>query len=363
MPIADRTASPAPAALSRVREGRWLAGVCAGVSAHRGVPVGPLRAAFALAALLGGVGVLVYVACWLIIPAEGDADAVEGARGVVVLAQALAACAGLATLVALASAAAVFGLGWVVLGLGVAILLTALAVWPRVGPGWVLLPVAALALPAAAMAVGGVRLAARTGLVMATPVTIEAVPRDGYHGGLGPMFIDLRRTSFPPRGPVELSIDGGLGRTIVALPAKRCVHVTLRYDVVPFLSRFAGLVTGRGPYGGLVFFGAPSSSFDTGFEQTRMGAQGPTLLIDFHSQGGSLYVRDYPNSVNPLGDPDWPGYRVPVEARPNVTGVRPRVARTMIKAWRKRRKVEVRSARLIDRLMPGPCGAPKGGGA
>jgi phage shock protein PspC (stress-responsive transcriptional regulator) len=362
MPSADRAASPPPAALSRARQGRWLAGVCAGVSRHRGLPVGSLRAAFAIAVLFGGLGVLAYVACWLIIPAEGDADVGEGPRGVVVLAQALAACAGLATLVALASAAAVFGLGWAVVALAGLILVVALACWPRVGPAWVLLPIAALALPAAAMAVGGVRLAPRTGLVAVAPTTVADLPRDGYQGGLGAMFIDLRHTVFPASGTVELAIDGGLRRTIVALPGKRCVHVQLRYNVVPFLSRLAGVVAGRSPYGGVVFFGAPQFGDAGGFSNVAEGTPGPTLLIDFHSQGGSFYVRDYPNDNNPQADPDWPGYRGLVEIRPTVVGIPRRAALAILKAWRKRRAVEVHSADVINRLLPGPC-SPLNAGA
>src|SRR5579863_3597444 len=102
MSSADRAATRPQAALSRARQGRWLAGVCAGVSRHRQLPVGALRAAFAIAVTFGGLGVLVYLACWVIIPAEGEAESSDGPRGVVVLAQALAACAALATLVALA---------------------------------------------------------------------------------------------------------------------------------------------------------------------------------------------------------------------------------------------------------------------
>ncbi|HLW96253.1 MAG TPA: PspC domain-containing protein [Solirubrobacteraceae bacterium] len=363
MPSADRSASPLEAQISRARQGRWLAGVCAGVSRHRGIPVGALRASFAIATLFGGIGVLVYLACWVIIPAEGEAELSDGPRGVVVLAQALAACAALATLVALGSAAAVFDLGWAIVALAGVILVGALACWPRVGPAWVLLPIAALALPAAAMAVGGVRLAPRTGLLAVDPTRIADIPRDGYRGGIGEMFIDLRHTSFPSRGPVELTIDGGLGRTIVALPASRCVHVELRYDVVPFLSRLADLVTGNSPYGGVDVFGTRSEPFDggDGFAQTLQAKPGPTLVIDFHSQGASFYVRDYANSVDPLFDPDWPGYRVPVEGRPDVAGMTNGAAQEILKAWRKRRAVEVRSARLINRLMPGPCGVQNAG--
>jgi phage shock protein PspC (stress-responsive transcriptional regulator) len=362
MPSADGAPPQAEAALSRVQQGRWLAGVCAGVARHRGVPVGSLRAAFLIAALVGGLGVLVYVACWLIIPAEDDAGAREGPRGVVVLAQALAACAGLATLAALGSAAAVFGFGWSVVALAGVILVATLIRWPRIGPAWALLPITALALPAAAMAIGGVRLAPRTGLVAVDPSNAAELPRDGYQSGLGGMFIDLRHTAFPAQGTVDLRIDGGLRRTIVALPAGRCVHVELRYDVVPFLSRLAGLVTGSSPYGGVVAFGTRQFGDSGFFSNVGVGRAGPTLQINFQSQGGSFYVRDYPTANNPLADPDWPGYRGLVEARPNVVGVPRHAARTILAAWRRRRAVEVRSARRIDGLLPGPCRASRSTG-
>jgi phage shock protein PspC (stress-responsive transcriptional regulator) len=357
---APSTASQPTTPLSRARSGRWLAGVCSGVARQRGLPVGSLRAAFAIAVLFGGLGVLVYVACWLIIPAEGDADADDTPRGVVVLAQALAACAGLATLVALASAATVFGFGWAVVAVAAAILLAALASWPRIGPGWVLLPVAALALPAVAMAVGGVRLAPRTGLVYAAPRTVAAVPRDGYRGGLGAMFLDLRRMVLPATGSVAVHIDGGLRRTIVALPADRCVHVELRYDVVPFLARLSDLLAGRSPYGAVVFFGQQQYGDSGAFSNLAARAPGPTLAIDFHSEGGSLYVRDYPDTVNPQAEPDWPGYRVFVEPPPSLIGIPRAAAQRIVRAWRARRQVDVRSARLIDRLLPGPCATPRG---
>ena len=48
---------------------------------------------------------------------------------------------------------------------------------------------------------------------------------------------------------------------------------------------------------------------------------GPTLHVDFASDGGSLVVRDYPDAVNPDVQPDWPGYPVYLEARPATTGV------------------------------------------
>jgi hypothetical protein len=55
--------------------------------------------------------------------------------------------------------------------------------------------------------------------------------------------------------------------------------------------------------------------------------------------------------------PDWPGYPVFPEARPSTRGLSKRQARYEIDAWRARRAVEVRSRRLVDALMPGPCAA------
>ena len=81
----------------------------------------------------------------------------------------------------------------------------------------------------------------------------------------------------------------------------------------------------------------------------------PTLDIDFHSQGGSLYVRDYPDAVNPDLEPDWPGYEVHVERRPDVRGTPPKAAQRLIAHWRVRRAAQVANARVINALMPGPC--------
>jgi phage shock protein C len=48
-------------------EGRVLAGVCAGLANRFGIPVFLIRLAFAIFAITG-VGELVYIALWIIIP-------------------------------------------------------------------------------------------------------------------------------------------------------------------------------------------------------------------------------------------------------------------------------------------------------
>ncbi|MGW4467189.1 PspC domain-containing protein [Micromonospora sp. NBC_01796] len=68
--------------LVRPREGRYLAGVCAAIG--RATNTDPIlwRVLLAVLGFFGGIGVLVYVAAWLIIPAEGDsASPVESMLG------------------------------------------------------------------------------------------------------------------------------------------------------------------------------------------------------------------------------------------------------------------------------------------
>jgi phage shock protein PspC (stress-responsive transcriptional regulator) len=358
--VTDASPGPhLPVPLSRAREGRWLGGVCAGLARLRGLPMGWLRAAFVLGALAGGLGVLVYLACWLIIPTEGEAGGARGPREIVALAQACAACVGLATLGAAASAATVFGFGWAVVTIAAVVLVAALAAWPRVGPGWALLPVAALALPSMALAAGGVRVAAQSGAVAEAPRTAAEIPRDGYRTGLGHLFVDLRSTVLPAAGEVPLRIDAGIRRTIVALPDDRCVHVRVRFHVVSFAARVAGTLTGRSnpPFSQVTVFGAPTYGQDGQNGSTARGA-GPTLVVDFRSAGGSLYVRDYPAHVDPRSQVDWPGYAVTPELRPDTTGVAKRAARRLVREWRARRGAQVRDAARVDRLMGGPCAAP-----
>ena len=347
-----------PTPLSRAEQGRWLGGVCAGLARARELPVGWLRAAFVLTALAGGLGVLVYLACWLIIPAEGEDLDATSPRGIVVLAQACAAAVGLATLGAVGAVATVFGFGWVVVALAAAILAGALAWWPRVGPAWALLPVAALALPSVAVAAGGVRIEPQNGHVNVAPAALSSAPRDAYQSGLGTMLIDLRHTAIPANGG-SLRINAGVRRTIVALPHDRCVDVHVDYHVVEFAARVASLVTGSSgsPYSEVVLFGNPSFGRSGVARNADTRADGPPLTISFKSAGGSLYVRDYPDGVDPNSEPDWPGYEVIPESRPDITGTPRLAANRLIRSWRLRHSAQLRSARRIDALRPGPCAA------
>ena len=72
-----------PRRLARPTEGRWLGGVAAGLGDYFDVNPLVYRIAFAALALVGGTGLLLYLAAWLVIPGEHDDEsiAVEALRG------------------------------------------------------------------------------------------------------------------------------------------------------------------------------------------------------------------------------------------------------------------------------------------
>ncbi|HEY8517821.1 MAG TPA: PspC domain-containing protein [Candidatus Binatia bacterium] len=61
----------------RSREGKMIAGVCAGLAREFDVPVTVLRLAFVLGTLFGGgIGIIIYLVLWVVMPyAPSFADA------------------------------------------------------------------------------------------------------------------------------------------------------------------------------------------------------------------------------------------------------------------------------------------------
>ncbi|MFZ0387177.1 MAG: PspC domain-containing protein [Solirubrobacteraceae bacterium] len=336
--------------VARREAGRWLGGVCSGVAHARAIDVVWVRLAFVVAAVCAGVGFVVYAACWLILPEPAEVTDPERPSWVVAVAQGSATGVALVLIALTGASLTVFGLGWVAFGLAAAVLAIVLTL-PRLGAARALSAIAALTLPSVAVAAGGVRLTPTLAPMRVAPRTLNAGSRLTITAGLGTTLVDLRDTGLPTGGTVTLVVRGGPRRTIIALPHDRCVPVTLTSHTAPFLTQAAAQLVGREPVGGEDLFGGD------GLPSTSESAQAePTLHIDFTSLGGSLYVRDYPGGVDPDEQPNWPGYRVFVEPRPNTHGLRRRTANMEIAAWRSRRSVELRSRRAVQSLLPGPCG-------
>jgi phage shock protein C len=58
--------------LLRIRQGRIVAGVCAGLGAYLGIDVNLVRLAFGVLTVFYGLGILLYLVAWLILPEEGE---------------------------------------------------------------------------------------------------------------------------------------------------------------------------------------------------------------------------------------------------------------------------------------------------
>jgi phage shock protein PspC (stress-responsive transcriptional regulator) len=65
------TSQPAARELTRSRQGRMLAGVASGIAAYVGVDAVIIRIAFVILTLVGGLGIPLYLASWLLVPEEG----------------------------------------------------------------------------------------------------------------------------------------------------------------------------------------------------------------------------------------------------------------------------------------------------
>ena len=58
--------------LLRLRKGRMVAGVCAGLAAYFGIDVNLVRLAFGVFTVFYGLGILIYLIAWAVLPEEGE---------------------------------------------------------------------------------------------------------------------------------------------------------------------------------------------------------------------------------------------------------------------------------------------------
>jgi phage shock protein PspC (stress-responsive transcriptional regulator) len=349
----------------RARKGRLVGGVCSGLPDVWGLGTNGLRLIFIIAALLGGIGIVAYLTFWLVIPEADQDPEAEPVRNIVLLSWATGGLVLLVLVAAAAAAATVFGLGWVVFGL--AAIVAGLSFSPlrtKIPSAAVLLALAALTLPAVAVALSPLRLTLQSGQSIVRPKLYRDLSQTVYHSGFGTLLVDLRRTHIPASGNTTLRIDAGLRRTIVALPTDECVRVRVNYDIHLFPAHLAALLTGREntAFHDVMLFGQPfgyGAALGTQGTATDKGtsSSGPWLTIDFTSQGGGLYVRDYPSDVSPEVTPQWPGFRVTLEPPPNLHDEPKKVQKQMVRDWHLRLQSERGSQQFVNSKMPGPCAA------
>lgn len=84
-PTESPETEPTVRPLFRPREGGMLTGTAAGIASYLGMDPTIVRVLFVLLAVMGGAGVPLYLAAWLLIPEDGAersiaADLIEHAR-------------------------------------------------------------------------------------------------------------------------------------------------------------------------------------------------------------------------------------------------------------------------------------------
>ncbi len=272
--------SPEPRRLVRPREGRVLGGVCAGLGRYFNLDPIIFRIGAIVLVLVGGAGLLAYIAAVLLIPAEDSAgEPAEGRNRWLVI--------GGVILLLLVSWPFLLGGGLLLAGIGIPLALLVLAgvlVWWFVsgeGPAgdagdvakrallgiavlavcgliaiggawaaaaggetvvaiaviaagvtilagaflrpvrWLVLPAVTLALSAGAVSAAGIDLDGGVGERDYRPASALDL-RDKYELGMGQLTVDLRQTDLPA-GDVPLEIDLGIGEARVIVPEDVCV--------------------------------------------------------------------------------------------------------------------------------------------
>ena len=229
------TSEPAVKRLERSRSDRMLAGVCGGLARYFDLSPAFYRVGFVVLTLLGGAGILIYLAAVLVIPEEGREDSIA--------AEALRQRR---------------EKPWQVIGLGLvaaalAVLLARVTLWPQGDAAWVLVLVAGAIIlwtqrrPGRRRVLKGLSIAAAIIVVLLlaaaaavatafhvdvgngvgtrtyVPAAADDVHRK-YELGIGELKLDLSNVRLA-RGETHVSARVGIGDLEVTVPSNVAVRV------------------------------------------------------------------------------------------------------------------------------------------
>ncbi|MCB0873243.1 MAG: PspC domain-containing protein [Thermoleophilia bacterium] len=331
--------------LTRSADDRVIAGVCGGLARY--FKIDPLITRIAAVGLVfvGGVGIVLYLAAWLLVPDEAGSTPGQGglatrSRFATIIGAALAVIAALIVVdrafwfpdhvvgpilfvglvgaavwwvirgrrlqgvgsagariamviaVALLSMVAIgagfaivgFGGGLAAAGLLLVVGLSIVAASFRGGARWLIAPALALACGVGIATASDVDLRGDYGERYEVPRTLVDLP-DEYDMGAGSLRIDLRDVEFPA-GERRLHVEMGLGEVVVVVPPDLCVVP----DVQVGLGEIA--ILGRTQHGP-----------DLHRTDTATG-EGPRLLLDTEMGMGSVRVTTDPAELD-RNHEDW----------------------------------------------------------
>jgi phage shock protein PspC (stress-responsive transcriptional regulator) len=318
---------PGPRRLTRSREDRVIGGVCGGLGRYFNVDPLFFRIGAIALALVGGAGVLLYLAALLLVPSEDHpapiAPGTQRNRGLVIVAVVVGLLiaspflvggglllAGLGIPLAILVGAGVL-VWWLVSGegpsgepaeiarraaLGVGILILCLFIFiaggfaAAAGPDWLVpalvivagaaiaagaflkpvrwlvLPALTLGLAAGGVAAAGIDLDGGIGHREYRPGTAADV-RDHYNLGIGELVVDLRNADLP-KGDLPIEIDIGIGEARLIVPDDVCVATEAQVGM-----------------GNIHLFGADNGGVDVDFQDTPEAK--PTLTrLQVHGDVG-----------------------------------------------------------------------------
>jgi phage shock protein PspC (stress-responsive transcriptional regulator) len=354
-------ATPPPARrLTRARDDRVLGGVCAGLGRYFNTDPVFFRIGAIVLTLIGGAGVLLYLAALLLIPKDDsvattavDGSSVDGRnRGLVIAGVVLLLIVawpfllggGLILGGVLVPLAVLVATGvlvwWVVSGegpsgdakdiarraaLGIGLLVLCLVVcvggaWAAAAGGEAI--VAALVITAGAAIVAGaflkpvrwlilpaLALALSAGAVSAAGIDLDGGAgerdyrptsvsdlRDRYELGIGRLTVDLRDTELPP-GDTPLELDVGVGSARLIVPDDVCVTTQADLGI-----GFAGV------------FDEENDGIDVDFDEQHSAPAGTSrLVVDAEVGVGELLIGESTSQLAMQeadfdGDRDWDGH-------------------------------------------------------
>jgi phage shock protein PspC (stress-responsive transcriptional regulator) len=289
--MSEHTAEPisAPKRLERSREDRMVAGVCGGLARYFGIHPAFYRVGFVVLTLLGGSGILVYLAAVLVIPKEGAPDSIAAEalrhrreRPWPLVALSLLAVAGI-VLLSRATVHADGGAFWVLLLVAGAVILwttrrssTAAEDSRRVRrvfkiSAWIVTGFVVLVLAAAAVFAATFRVHLRNGVGDRTyEVATANELRPSYTLGIGNMKVDLAAAQLPV-GMTHLKTRVDVGRLDVVVPNGVAVQVH-----------------GFAHAGVVELLGSRSNGWDVNRSAEQQGKR--VLVLDAHVGAGKLTV-------------------------------------------------------------------------
>jgi phage shock protein PspC (stress-responsive transcriptional regulator) len=273
---------PVSKRLTRSSNDRVIAGVAGGFGRYFGIDSVVIRLILIVLVFAGGAGLILYLAAWLLVPADGqEGDGYD--------AGALARRTGIALgVLVLTVVAGILGFWGFAAGGGTATAIVVIVVGAVLvggaftgGVRWLILPALALALSAGAVAAADLDIRGGVGERVYRPASAANL-RSDYKLGAGHLLLDLRHTNFGP-GNHRVHLKLGVGQAEVLVPSNVCVSST---------AHVAG--------GATTVFDRETGGADHDWQDIRRAPAGtPQLTVDADIGFGQLRIE--PGPANQTG--------------------------------------------------------------